>query len=329
MNRHTGSMGRIAALLVGALTIGSASNAYAWINSPRCQLDIVGSTVTADARTAWARYWKSMLGDVQFLTLASNLEIINNPDYHLYPIYTTMEGFGFRGPGPTFAGFGVPTGGYAAGQGPLGSTYTAGANGLVTDDQIQNVPAAYKPAGVFNEWVCQPGCYTPDQEVLFASSGSTSIGEAFKRGLTDLVTLSPDSAFDNLSLMTNSVRNYTFDFKDYQQEIFVFRMASGGHLKVTTQHPIVTEKGTIKPAIDFRPGERLVRQTGELDEIVSIDRVDWFGRTFNVSPQTTDVVSNIVVAQSYLNGSGRYQFEYLQELNRVILRETIPADVLP
>lgn len=318
----------IATLLVGAVAIAPASQAYAWVNSPRCQLDIVGSTTTADARTAWARYWKSMRQDTSFLTLASNLEIINNPDYHLYPIYTTMEGFNFRGPGPAFTGFGVPTGGYAAGQGPTGSMYTAGVNGLVPEAQIQNVGETYKPGGVFNEWVCQPGCYTPDQEVLFGQ-GPVAIGEAFKRGLTDLVTLTPDSAFDSLSLMTNKVRNYTFDFKDYQQEILVFRMVSGGELKVTTQHPIVTESGTIAPARDFMPGQKLVKQDGTLDEIKAIDRLDWFGRTFNVSPDTTDLVSNIVVAQSYLQGSGRYQFEFLQELNRVILRETIPVDVLP
>jgi hypothetical protein len=310
-------------------TVGlPASQAHAWINSPRCQLDIVGSTATADQRTAWARYWKTMRNDVNFLTLAASQEIIANPDFHLYPIYTTQEGFSFRGPGPEFPGFGVPTGGYTAGGGPIGSAYHAAVNGLVPDDQIQNVEFSYKPTGVFNEWICQPGCYTPDQEIQFAN-GPVAIEQAVANGIIDLVTLSPDSTLDQIWLMENKVASFSMDMKEIQQDILVFRMASGGQLKVTTQHPIVTEDGTIKPAQDFKAGESLVKVDGSFDEILSVDKIDWFGRVFNVRPETTDLVSNVVVAQGYLNGSGRFQFEYLQELNRVILRENIPQDLLP
>lgn len=306
-----------------------ASQAYAWVNSPRCQLDIVGAVSTADARTGWARYWKTMRSDATFLTIAASQEINANPDFHLYPIYTTNEGYSFRGPGPTFPAFGVPTGGYLASQGPLGSMFTAGVNGQVPDAEIQNVADSYKPAGVFNEWVCQPGCYTPDQKILFSSKGDVPIAKALKHGFTDLVTLTPDATMDRLLFMDNRVRSYSSDIRDTLQDILIFTMASGGELKVTTQHPLVTETGTIKPALDFQPGEQLVRMDGTTDPIVSIKQISWFGSTFNVRPETTDFVSNVVVAQGYLNGSGRYQFEYLQELNRVILRETIPEDVLP
>jgi hypothetical protein len=52
-------------------------------------------------------------------------------------------------------------------------------------------------------------------------------------------------------------------------------------------------------------------------------------KVYNLRPATTDLMTNIIVAQGYLNGSARYQSEYLKYLNRVLIRQNIPAELIP
>lgn len=308
------------AILAFGVVFHASAPALAWVNSPRCTNDQLMSTDLADGRSNWARSMKQQTGNSYYLSNAANLEIINpaNENYHLYPIYATMAGTAYIGPGPS---------GYLANQGPAG--YLAGASGRATTKAgVEAVTQGYKHAQVYNEWVCQPGCYTPDQEVRFAG-GMVPIQRAVDKGVIDVVTLAPEATLDKLLFMTNEVASFTFDMKDAEQDILVFETASGNHIKVTTEHPLVAEDGSIRRAADFREGEGLVREDGSPDAITSIETVRWYGRTYNLRPVTTDLVSNVVVAQGYLNGSGRYQLEYLRELNRVILRENIPTDVIP
>jgi hypothetical protein len=53
-----------------------------------------------------------------------------------------------------------------------------------------------------------------------------------------------------------------------------------------------------------------------------------FTKVYNLKPTTTDLTSNILVAQGYLSGSVRYQNEYIKYLNRVLLRHNIPSSVI-
>jgi hypothetical protein len=308
------------AILTFGVVFGASAPALAWVNSPRCTNDQLIPTDLADGRSNWARSMKQLTGNSYYLSNAANLEIIDpaNEKFHLYPIYSTLAGTFYIGPGPN---------GYYAGQGPAG--YPASANGRAsTKAGIESVTQGYKNANVYNEWVCQPGCYTYDQEVRFAN-GFLPIQKAVDKGVIDVVTLAPEATLDKLSFMTNEVASFTFDMKDAEQDILVFQTASGNHIKVTTEHPLIAEDGSVRRAADFSKGESLVREDGSPDEITSIDTIHWYGRTYNLRPVTTDLVSNVVVAQGYLNGSGRYQLEYVRELNRVILRENIPVDVIP
>lgn len=309
---------------VGSILAG-ATPAMAWVNSPRCGFDQLVHNDYADGRTNWARNAKIQTGNTFYLSHAANLEIINNPTFHLYPIYSTMAGSPWIGPGPD---------GYLTGQGPAG--YPAGANGrvpysptpAVVKSAIEAVSSAYKHAQVYNEWVCQPGCYTPTQEVRF-STGNVAIAKAVEGGVVDVMTLAPEATFDALSFMKNEVASFTFDFQDADQDILIFDTAAGGHIEVTTQHPLVAEDGSVRRAADFREGDNLVREDGAMDAITSITSKRFYGKVYNLRPVTTDLISNVLVAQGFLNGSGRYQLEFVKELNRVILRENIPSDVIP
>lgn len=197
-------------------------------------------------------------------------------------------------------------------------------NKLLTPADSFNV----KPAHIANDAVCEPGCYTDTQSVLM-SQGFVPIAEAQRAGMSDVMTLTPDSTFDALSFFTNRVLMYTYDYKDADQEILYFQTESGGELQVTPRHPIVAEDGSVRAAEDFREGDSLVREDGSMDPILSIKRSMWYGKTYNLRPVTNDLVSNLLVAQGFLNGSANFQSKFVEELNRVILRNTVPNDVIP
>ncbi|WNG20721.1 hypothetical protein [Cystobacter fuscus] len=225
----------------------------------------------------------------------------------LYPVYVNPDNYYEPYPGP-----GAP------------SSSTAG----YTGDQIFNLSYIYKPVSVVVDGICEPGCYMPDQKVLF-QQGGVSIQEAQTRGISELVTLAAESTLGSIQLVQDTVERYTLDRDAASQEILHFRMESGGKLAVTLEHPLVTSEGRVKKARLFTPGDSLVKQDGSLDKIVSIDSRQWYGKVYNLRPSNRDFVSNILVAEGYLNGSGRFQSEFVEELNRILLRDNVPDEVVP
>ena len=184
--------------------------------------------------------------------------------------------------------------------------------------------ATYGNARVVAE--CVIGCYTPEQKLRF-STGEVTIREAMQSHRTDVVTLSPDATMDRLSFQTGQVVAYTADVVDAEQPILNIRTRLGGHLRVTTNHPILDGTGVMKQADAFQEGDELVREDGSLDPIASIEKELYFGKTYNLKPSTYDTTTNIVVAQGFLNGSGRYQDKTVTENGRVLLRQNIPDAV--
>jgi len=194
--------------------------------------------------------------------------------------------------------------------------------------ELVNLDYTIKPRDILNDGLCEAGCYTPDQKVLFETE-ELPISVAQRLGRADLLTLSPDSTLGKIELIKNPVLHYTMDQKPAQQRILTFHTESGGKLSVTTEHPLVTRDGAIKRAKLFTLGEHLVRQDGSFDEIVDIEDAMWMGRVYNLKPVSTNLTANILVAQGFLNGSGRYQSEYVNELNRIILRDNVPDELIP
>jgi hypothetical protein len=174
---------------------------------------------------------------------------------------------------------------------------------------------------------CLVGCYTPEQKLRF-STGEVTIQDAEENDRTDIVTLSAVASMERLSFQTGQVASYTVDIVDAEQTILNIRTRSGGHLRVTTNHPIVDSSGVMKQADEFLEGDELIREDGSLDPIVSIEKELFYGKTYNLKPDTYDALTNIVVAQGFLNGSGRYQDKTVTEGNRALLRRNIPDSAL-
>ncbi len=179
------------------------------------------------------------------------------------------------------------------------------------------------PDDVFFLGLCTTGCYEPDQVVLFEGGYKTlpEVAQSSEKGR--LFVVSEGSGFDNVEYTTKDISYFTADVRDSKQTIVTFQMASGGQLKVTQNHPLVTGTGFIKEASLVQVGDHLVLANGQLDPIVERSEHEYSGKVWNVAPKSNSEQNNIVVAQGYLNGSARYQDGSVKDLNRLQSRTLI------
>ncbi len=175
--------------------------------------------------------------------------------------------------------------------------------------------------------VCEAGCYQADQMVRF-STGDVEIGEAAAAIRHDLVMLSPEATLDDLRYQVGRLGHYTNDIMPQMQTIVSLFTQSGGSLKVLTNHAVLCADGVMVAAETLRVGDSLVRENGSQDAILRIEADDLYTQVYNVSPATSNLTSNIVIAQGYLNGSGRYQNEYMRYLNGVALCSSLSTALL-
>ncbi len=192
---------------------------------------------------------------------------------------------------------------------------------------VPDLANCYVPNNVRWLSVCSAGCYQADQMLRF-STGDVEVGDASATVRRDLITLSPTATLDDLRYQVGELDHYTMDTAPQTQTIVSIFAQSGGSLKVTTTHPVLRADGVIVAADTLRVGDRLVREDGSTDAITRIEQEDLYTQVYNVSPSALDRTSNIVIAQGYLNGSGRYQNEYVRYLNGIALRSSISAELL-
>jgi len=175
---------------------------------------------------------------------------------------------------------------------------------------------------------CESACYTPEQQILF-SDGYVSILDALNGLREDLITLSPDSTLDHLKLQQNRTYSYTRELRDAEHNIFIITTRSGGQLRVTHEHPVINGEGRMVQAQTLKVGDELVKADGSLDPITHIQKTTHVGKVYNLAPVSTDLVSNVLVAQGFLVGSVRFQNDEVSYINRIILYRGVPAEVIP
>ncbi len=195
---------------------------------------------------------------------------------------------------------------------------------IYSDPYGQNPVSAY-----FVNGYCLSSCYTPEQKVLF-SEGEQVISEAYGQLRTDLVTLSEQSTLDNIQFKANRTYSYAREIRNANHKVVELSTASGGFLRVTDEHPIIQGDGRIVQAHTLKVGEELVKADGSLDRITQVNKTTFYGLVYNLRPETTDRVSNVLVAQGFLVGSSVFQNDEIDYINRVLLfRSHVPANVIP
>ncbi|WP_018692017.1 Hint domain-containing protein [Algicola sagamiensis] len=180
---------------------------------------------------------------------------------------------------------------------------------------------------------CVSSCYTPDQKILFAQ-GELPIFDAYSKRLSKIVTLDTQSTLHSLGYMVRDVDGYSESLKDVEHTILVLKTQNGGQLKVTENHPLLVSTGHMRNAEDIDIGEKLIAENGSFDTVVSIEPIKYFGKVYNVKPYSTDengmteLNGQIIVAQGFLSGSYYYQNRGLAHVNRLILRDQIPDNLI-
>jgi len=182
--------------------------------------------------------------------------------------------------------------------------------------------------GFFVNAYCTGGCFTPDQQISFAS-GDEPILSALDALRTGVKTLTPDSTLENVKLKTDDVASYSRDIHDASLVTFDIRTQSGGQLRVTDKHPVLIDDGRLVEARTLKAGTKLIKADGSRDAIVSVTQSPYFGKAYSLKPTATNRVANIIIAQGFLVGSSRFQNEDVDYINRIILGRTIPKSVIP
>ena len=159
--------------------------------------------------------------------------------------------------------------------------------------------------------------------------GYKPIGKAFADLDPVMMTLTPDSTLDELSLQKNPVATYTTELWDTEHVIYEITTASGGQLRITDEHPVIQGEGRVVQAKTLAVGDDLVTVDGELDPIVDVQVTSHWGKVYNLKPESRDRVSNVLVAQGYLVGSSAYQNEDVEYINRIIMFRAVPEEAIP
>jgi hypothetical protein len=303
---------------------GGSSPAVAQILDPsnvRCAEALNMPTEKALRRWAWALYCRSHQGHYPTGApmepekyLSPNNIILYDEDFNprkdnLYPAYFDFVGAS----GKWF----IPDSLLTTGPDPRAAP---------TSPQVCrtnfDVPAGLFPTSALNAGLCVAGCYVADTQLQFVD-GTMGIKAALGAGKLDLLTLAPDATLDNLHFISNKVERYVTDLTESIQEIYTISMRSGGRLRVTSEHPLLTSDGVIHQAQQLKLGDELMLASGKPDPIVGIELNKILDKVYNVQPVSIDYVSNIIVAGGYLNGSLRYQNEFLSLVNALILRRSL------
>lgn len=180
------------------------------------------------------------------------------------------------------------------------------------------------PAKVYVSAVCVSSCATPEQQILTELKAGRAAGQSFIDALTartaSVVTLTADSSLSRMGYETTPVSQWVTELVDTEHEILVFRMKSGGELRVTPNHPLVDAEGRMREARTFTAGDALVKMGGARDEVRAIQTVKHVGKVYNVFTASSEPHRNLVITGGYVNGSAFYQNEGAADMNRQVLR---------
>lgn len=188
------------------------------------------------------------------------------------------------------------------------------------------------PANVYVAAVCLSGCATPEMQILAEAEREKKLKyvpfvDALSQNFKYVATLQSNSSMSDKRVQKTSVQQWMTDIVESEHDIVEFEMKSGRVLRVTTNHPVLSEDGTMKAAMDFKVGEHLVELGGRLDQIVDLRNVKYFGKVYNVFVNSNALHKNVIVTNGYLNGTAYFQNEGVKDLNHAIFRQKMVKGV--
>ncbi|MFN7823867.1 MAG: cell surface protein [Pseudobdellovibrionaceae bacterium] len=190
------------------------------------------------------------------------------------------------------------------------------------------------PETVYIAAVCVASCATPEQEIIAQAKANQKLSKvSFIDALTQnygfVGTLASNSSMAVKQIKKTKVDQWVTELVDSEHQILNFKMKSGGTLRITPNHPLVSAEGAMKIADEFKVGDSLVKLGGQLDEITDIVPEVYFGKVYNVFVKSNALHHNIVVTNGYLNGTAFFQNEGAKNLNKALFRKKIIRGAFP
>lgn len=189
------------------------------------------------------------------------------------------------------------------------------------------------PATVYVAAVCVASCSTPEQQILSQADANDKLAytpfyNAWEKKFQFVGTLGSNSSMSSKTVQKTKVDQWVTEIEDADHDLIQFTMKSGRVLKLTVNHPLVTDQGSMRLAEDFKVGDNLVMLGGIGDPIVKLEHVKYHGKVYNLFVESAALQKNIVVTNGYLNGTAYFQNDGAQHLNRRILQGTLIKGVL-
>lgn len=179
------------------------------------------------------------------------------------------------------------------------------------------------PKNAYVAAVCVSSCASPEQQILasnsFESQGKpVSFIEAYLKKINYVSILGEDR---RLKLM--KVDMWVTELIDSQHQMLDIQTRSGGRLKVTLNHPMLRADRVMVEAADLKVGDLLMRTNGQQDPITDIKPFVHTGKVYNVFVKDGTPENNLVSTQGFINGTGFFQNEGAQYINREVLRDRL------
>jgi hypothetical protein len=205
---------------------------------------------------------------------------------------------------------------------------TALSQGLVTQGAFDYLGSVHFCAVVNNLGAgfrifdfCPEGCFAADTQILssFRSDGRANYLRAAMLSPSDqLVSLADDASFSDVVLTEQAIKRIVSGPED--GELFVFTLANGRTLKVTTHHPMVLDSGKLVEASKVEPGASFVGVDGRSVAIVQISRAKPEADVFNFETGGDTQLNHILVAEGVLTGDLKIQNELSDEDGAIAAR---------
>jgi hypothetical protein len=215
-----------------------------------------------------------------------------------------------------------------------GKPWSAPAPGTTDYTKREALPDVSKisceiPAGTTIAAVCLSSCLTPSQSLAVdLNGGEMSILEAMTSGVTSLPALTSSSSIGDVHYRAMKVDKFVTELIDSQHVILAIKTAKGRSIEVTPNHPVLISTGVLVEAKELTRGHELVGRDGQPDAIVQIEEKSHFGKVYNVFMASSVPEENLVLSQDLIIGSGHFQNEGSEFINRTILRQKLVEGAL-
>lgn len=183
-----------------------------------------------------------------------------------------------------------------------------------------NLPTDFEFVGL-----CTSGCVTPEQEIKTPSAEKPIVELERLKNFNEISVLVPEANDRSFKMELNEfgVKSFVKDLIPTEQKILEINTRSGKTVRVSLNHPLLTEDFTMKQAQDLTLNNSLITSAGEADPITSINQVKYFGKLHNMYVDTPRLEQSLYIVQGLISGDKKYQDVSISDINRAILRKLV------